>query len=236
VSNAHDRFLQLARMLGWGARTGILMLWVAYFDESGLPGPDGSLTKLTIGGAIASLESWERLSLRWFRALAAMNLPCFHMSHFQARKPPYSSWTEAERRDRLNTLLEIIGEPGRHCYGFTNIARPDETTQSLYERCARDLLLEFGNKYEDEFAVVFAHHPEFARHVGLLNQMIEHGMGGKIRSCTIAKPIDTLPLQAADIIAYEIAREEREVKPPERYPLRRIRELGATFKLVSAAD
>jgi hypothetical protein len=119
------------------------MLW-AYFDESGIHAPDGSLTKLTVGGMIASFESWERLSSRWSRALAAMDLPYFHMAHFQARKPPYSNWTEEERRDRLNTLLEIIGEPDRHGYGFTNIARGGDTTRSLYERCAHDLLLKFG--------------------------------------------------------------------------------------------
>ena len=113
-----DRFFQLARALGWEAHTGILMLW-AYFDESGIHAPDGSLTKLTVGGMIASFESWERLSSRWSRrALAAMDLPYFHMAHFQARKPPYSNWTEEERRDRLNTLLEIIGEPDRHGLRF----------------------------------------------------------------------------------------------------------------------
>ena len=210
-----DRFFQLARALGWEAHTGILMLW-AYFDESGIHAPDGSLTKLTVGGMIASFESWERLSSRWSRALAAMDLPYFHMAHFQARKPPYSNWTEEERRDRLNTLLEIIGEPDRHGYGFTNIARGGDTTRSLYERCAHDLLLKFGTMYDDEFAVVFAHHPEFGRHIELLNRMVEHGMGKQIRSCSIAKPKDIPPLQAADIIAYEMAREERDVPIPHR--------------------
>jgi Protein of unknown function (DUF3800) len=213
-----------------------LMLWTAYFDESGVHASDGSLIKFTIGGCLASSESWDRLTPRWTSALAAMGLSCFHMAHFEARRPPYSSWTENERRNRLNTLLEIIGEPGRHCYGFTNNARPGDTTQSLYQRCAHDLLLELGTMYEDQFAVVFAHHPEFARYEHLLDQMLRHDMGKKIRSCTVARPINNCPLQVADIIAYEIAREERGTPKPQRYPLSRIQELGVTLRLVSAAD
>jgi hypothetical protein len=131
--------------------------------------------KMTIGGCLASSESWERLSLRWSSALAAMGLPRFHMAAFEARRPPYSNWTEDQRRDRLNVLLDIIGEPGRHCYGFTNTARHGDTTESLYQRCAHDPLLELGTMYEDKFAVIFAHHPEFARHGQLLDQMLRHG-------------------------------------------------------------
>jgi hypothetical protein len=234
VSNTHDRFLQLGCTLGWKADTSVLMLW-AYFDESGWHAPNGSLRKLTLGGCIASFESWERLSQRWSSALKMMNLPCFHMAHFEARKSPYSDWTDDERKSRLNTFLEILGEPERYCFGFTNLARPDDTTSSIYKRCAHDLLLELA-MFDDEFAVVFARHPEFARQNELLGLLQEYGMGEKIRSCTVAKPIDLCPLQAADVIAYEVSRFEREVLIPRRYPLRRIQELGATFRFVSAVE
>ena len=56
------------------------------------------------------------------------------------------------------------------------------------------------------------------------------------RSCSIAKPKDIPPLQAADIIAYEMAREERDVPIPHRHPLRRLRELRVKFRWGGAAN
>jgi hypothetical protein len=67
------------------------MLW-AFFDESGWHASreeGGRLKKLTVGGCIASFDSWECLSLEWSSALAAMNLPCFHMADFENRQPPH---------------------------------------------------------------------------------------------------------------------------------------------------
>ena len=114
----------------------------------------------------------------WSSALTAMQLPSFHMAAFEARQTPYNDWTEDERKNRLDTLLTIIGGPERHCYSFTNIARRDDTTSSIYERCAHDVLLELS-LFGEEFAVVFADHPEFGRHTKLLDQMLEYGIGEK---------------------------------------------------------
>lgn len=211
------------------------MLW-AYFDESGWRAPrdaGGRLKKLTVGGCIASFESWECLSLHWSSALTAMKLPYFHMADFKSKQSPYDHWTKDERKNRLNTLLTIIGGPDRHCYSFTNIARPDDTTSSIYERCAHDVLLELS-MFGEEFAVVFAHHPEFGRHTELLDLMLKYGIGGTIRSCTVARPIDACPLQAADLVAYEMSKEERDTLIPTRYPLLRLQELGSTFRFCSA--
>jgi hypothetical protein len=106
---------------------------------------------------------------------------------------------------------------------------------SIYERCAGDLLLELGNLYDDEFAIVFAHHPEFNRHSLLIDAMLNHGMGKQIRSCTVARPADVCALQVADIVAYEICREEREIGI-RRYPLQRLSALGCTFRISSAIE
>jgi hypothetical protein len=193
----------------------------------------GRLKKLTVAGCIASFESWECLSLYWSSALTAMKLPYFHMADFEARRPPYNDWTEDERKNRLDTLLTIIGGPDRHCYSFTNIARPDDTTSSIYKRCANDVLLELSLLGE-EFAVVFAHHPEFGRHTELLDLMLKYGIGGTIRSCSVALPTDTCPLQAADLVAYEMNKEERDILIPRRYPLLRLHRLRSTFRFGSA--
>jgi hypothetical protein len=222
-------------MLGGPAYGKILMVW-GFFDESGWHAKSsGKLLKLTVGGCFATFESWECLSAEWASAITAMGISCFHMADFQARRPPYNTWTEPQREDRLNVLLGILGAKDRHCYGFTNYARPGDTTASLYERCAHDMFVELS-MYDEEFSIVFAHHPEFGRYAALLDPMLKYGAAKTIRSVTVALPVDTCPLQAADIIAYEIRCQEREELIPMRYPLRRLQELGATFRLVSAAE
>jgi hypothetical protein len=181
------------------------MLW-AYFDESGWHPNGGALAKLTVGGCIASFETWEALSLNWASAIENMGIPYFHMTDFEARQRPYENWT-----------------------------REGEETVDVYKRCAHDVLLELG-LYEDEFAIVFAHHPEFAAYSPLHQMLMQWGAGKQIKNVTIGQPLDLCPLQAADIVAYEIRCQEREELRPMRYPMKRLHELGCTFRLASAVE
>ncbi|MGA7789971.1 MAG: hypothetical protein WCA56_17615 [Xanthobacteraceae bacterium] len=231
VRNSH--FHELGHALGWHTGTRVMTLW-AYFDESGWHPGGGALAKLTVGGCISSFEEWDRLEGYWADAIAEMGIDCFHMTDFEARVPPYDKWTEAERKKRLNTLLNIIGQIKPACWGFTNYARPGESSRSIYERCAHDVLLELG-LYDEQFAIVFAHHPEYGEHNELVGLLQKHGMGKAIKSLAIAKPIDACALQAADVIAYEFRCLEREELRPMRYPLKRLHELGCPFRSSSEA-
>jgi hypothetical protein len=213
------------------------MLWV-FLDESGehaLQAEGGGLKKLTVGGCIASFEAWESLSVDWSDAIAKMGIPMFHMADFEARRKPFEDWTDIQRKARLNTFLGIIGASIRDCWGFTNLARPGDTTESIYQRWAHDVLFELGI-YDEQFAIVFAFHPEYGRHNWLLNFLVKQGLGTAIRSCTIAHPLDTCPLQAADLVAYEIRCRERLDFRPKRYPFRKLEELGCVFRLSGAAE
>jgi len=214
------------------------MLW-AYFDESGVHAPkeQGSrLLKLAAGGCIAPLDAWESLSISWADAIDRMGIEQFHMADFENRAKPFDKWSDGERKKNLNILLDIIGSAKPNCFGFTNPARADDSTSSMYERCVHDTLVELS-MHPEEFAIVFAHHPEYARHSELHGKMAQYGLGQNIRSCTTALPIDVHPLQAADLVAYEIGREERHSWTiPRRYPLRRLHDLGCTFRLGGAVE
>ncbi len=230
-----SHFIELGRMLCWHPWTKVMTLW-AYFDESGIHRSDGKLAKLTVGGCIASFEAREGLSMYWADAIAKMGIEYFHMSDFEARKGrPYDTWANHQREERLNILLNIIGTAKPACCGFTNLARPEDTTESIYDRCAHDVLLQLG-LYEDEYAIVFAHHPEFAAYSPLHQMLMRYGYGKMIKSVTIGYPIDMCPLQAADIVAYEIRCEERQEMRPTRYPMNRLRQLGCTFRISGAVE
>jgi len=213
------------------------MLW-AFVDESGWHPTGGGLAKLTVGGCITDFEAWECLSTDWAAAIQTWGLEQFHMADFQRKDPPhadYATWTDVQRRDRLNMLLNIIGASHAHCWGFTNLHREGDTTETMYERCAHDMLLELG-LVNDELGIVFASHPEYGRHNELLSKLVKHGMAKNIHSCTVANPQFVCPLQAADIVVYEIRCIERGISLPDRYPLKRLLELGCKFRLVSSAN
>jgi len=212
------------------------MLW-AYFDESGLHASQqsgGDLRKLTVGGCIADAEAWNQLSVDWSAALSAWELPVFHMAAFENCVAPYDKWTPDERKERLNILLEMIGRTKAYCYGVTNIVRRGDNTAKIYERCVYDTFLGLSMNWNEKFSIIFAHHPEYRRQERLYAKMIAHGLRAQVVSCTIERPINVAPLQAADIVAYEICRIEREEGRERRWPLKRLSELGCTFRFSSA--
>lgn len=189
-----SHFTELGRMLGWGSWTKIMTLW-AFMDESGLHKTGGALVKLTVGGCIAEFEAWEGLAAYWASYLQMWHLKMFRMSRFEKQNPPhqdYASWTEQDRRNRLNMLLDLIAHAHVHCFGFTNYFRNGDTTESIYQRCAHDVLLTLG-RYEEKMGIVFAIHPEYGRHNMRLSELVKHGYGDNIISCTVANPSACMP-------------------------------------------
>jgi hypothetical protein len=79
----------------------------AYFDESGTH--HASLCA-AVGGYISTEEQWELFSIKWNQELANWKIPFFHMSDFSTRAGVYASWTEIERRDRLSRLIYLINQ------------------------------------------------------------------------------------------------------------------------------
>jgi hypothetical protein len=232
-----SHFSELAQMLCWRPKDNIMTLW-AYFDESGWHPTSGKLAKLTVGGCIASCEAWKGRDLDWMAALAEMGIDMFRMSAFAKKdppQPPFENWTDQQRKDRLNRLPETIGAVKPVCCGFTNLARPGDDTASIYKRCAEDVLLKLG-QFEDDFAIVFAYHPEFAAYSPLHQMLMQYGHSKRIKSCTIGYPVDMCPLQAADIVAYEIRCVEREEVRRQRHPLKLLEDLGCSFMVYASAD
>ncbi len=86
------------------------------------------------------------------------------------------------------------------------------------------------------FAIVFAHHPEFAAYSPLHQMLMQYGYGKAIKNVTIGYPKDLCPLQAADLVAYELRSLERDELRPMRYPLKRLHELGCAIRAASAAE
>jgi hypothetical protein len=210
-----------------------------FFDESGehaSKANGGRLLKLTVGGCLAPYDKWEALSADWGTALLKMGIPMFHMAAFENKNRPFCCWDDDQRKSRLNLLLDLIGDCKPYCFGFTNEVRHGEKVEAIYERCASDVMTFLCNaEIEDETMLTFAHHPEFGRQSPLYKLINSYTLNSRVKRVDVAHPIDTCPLQVADIVAYEVKQTQRNQQRPERYPMKRLCNLGCLFRISAEA-
>jgi hypothetical protein len=230
---------------GWSADDLIAMLW-AYFDESGEHDPvTGHLVRLTVGGWIASCEAWQRFDEQWQNVLEAEGISMFHMADFEAYENEFTEekgWTSERHRRVLNQLIDIIA-PIQNGLSFTNAVtaiRPNKHFTDTYETNLVDCLLHLASKgaqkYDEKISVVFAKHNDY-RHPRILKIFEFMNMEDpRLGTLAVSDPIDVRPLQAADIVAYEMQQFNRDTPAGyRRYPLHRLKELGCKFR-ISTAD
>ena len=76
----------------------------AYFDESTAP----KSPVLVVAGFLSTDAQWVLFEREWKGVLAEHNLTAFHMQHFAKNKSPYRSMSEPEKQKLLGSLLDII--------------------------------------------------------------------------------------------------------------------------------
>lgn len=223
--------------LFWRADAKILAMW-GYYDESGEYDGSGNLLNMTIGGCFASLDRWQAFDAAWLAALTDHGLTYFHMTDFEAWKPPFDFTLADGGQDQtkhnrlLNTLLDIMLEHIDGFYGFGAVSMfdpvvPALTHKNLMEDCVggaiKNAVLDVADFYQQPLNLVFGKQKHFPE--GRIRKYIEFYDYGaaevRIKSFTTADPKDIRPLQAADIFAYEMARAQRAGRP-ERYPYQRL--------------
>ena len=77
----------------------------AYFDESGTH--DGS-EAVSVAGYLATDEMWSAFSLEWGPILREFDLKYFHMTDFALSKKQFRGWSESKRRACFGALLDVI--------------------------------------------------------------------------------------------------------------------------------
>ncbi len=81
------------------------MILTAYFDESGT---HRNSEAVSVAGYISTPARWLAFDAQWREALADFGLDFFHMTDFAVKAPPYDDWPEAQRRERISRLIAII--------------------------------------------------------------------------------------------------------------------------------
>jgi len=212
------------------------MLW-GFFDESGehesADAPAevrGKLKRLTLAGCWASFENWQQFSLEWAAALEDAGVFMFHMADFEADQGEFAGWRDTKRAYREAFLSRLLDIMDRYVEGYAGVSvglEPAQSFKSAYHANVEQLFA--TSRSNGGASLVFARHPEYSpENLALIYEaiaLIESGFA----SCTVADPRVTCPLQAADIVAYELARFQRD-KAHQRYPWRRLTERAVSFR------
>jgi hypothetical protein len=202
----------------------------AYFDESGEHDPQtGKLTRLTVAGALSTLDNWQRISAEWERALKENGINAFHMAPFEAYRGEFKDWSKLKHQALLRCLLDIITSVPLIVVGAS---LPVEAFKATYPKCVAEVI---KNSYisarlnfqDDVMSLVFAITPEFsALRIKKYCDDIRVAIP-KLQACSSGDAAQLYPLQVADFLAYEISHAGRNAK--ERYPLRQLRRGPVTF-------
>jgi hypothetical protein len=224
----------------------MVSLATVYLDESGT---HASSSIVTVAGFLSNVDKWATFSNDWNEALRASNIRCFHMTDFENRRGEFDGWTEDIRKPLLNKLLTIIQE-----HTFWSVGSNIET--SLYDSL---LGIEAKKLCGGAYGAVALHcwrlFGEKLKIIdGWMNCIMESGAKGfgaiqliysedshfpewsndhRILSLSIDNKINSPPLQAADILAYEIWKERTRILNREprkmRYPYKILAKVPHTW-------
>lgn len=227
-------------------------LYHAYLDESGTHQQSEAVV---VAGFVSNADQWEALSEAWETALDEWQIPMFHMSEFENRKGDFASWGDGQRHERLNHLVGLIKEHTFSSIAFAVLSKSfDEILSEKAKRLCGDAygFASIGCWYN---LAVRAKRPK-------IDGYIEYFMGAGCRGADALTRIyregskdpewtnDTRmiglnftdprvfpPLQAADILAYEINKQaQRQLagnRRSTRYPLKQLNVPGRQWHYAS---
>ncbi len=212
------------------------MILTAYLDESGTHrGSDWVI----IAGFVSVASQWVEFSTQWQLALNDFGLPMFHMVEYAQRVKPYDTWTEPIRRERLSRLMNIIE---KNVLASVGLSIPKKIFDRVVSKRAKQIC---GGAYGLAAVGTFLDLGELITSVGLdgrIAYVFESGSKGagqvlRVFQYNMNEPVqrektrvlslrfedkrDFLPLQASDILAYELYKESHRQRGFEnpRYPL-----------------
>lgn len=186
-------------------------IYSAYFDDSGHPdqGP-----YVIVSGFLAERGQWNRFEREWKAALKDQGMTIFHATDFATGNGEFESWRKDNRR-RTGFLQRLIGVIKRNTVRSFSCAIPlDE-----FRRVDNQFILKesLGNPYPLAARFCIARADEWAASMNVaspIQYIFEDGTKHKGQLLWVAekdgKPTPTfkkkheaVPLQAADMVAWE---------------------------------
>jgi len=221
----------------YNAQERVMAHFAAYFDESGTHGSP----ILTLAGYIATVEQWAHFAREWDEILKQESLTHFHMSKFEARQGEFRGWDNDRRLGVQKRLIGIIKRRvniGIFC--AVNLAAYDEMVTewrrkpfgSPYNFCVKmclSIISFWAQEYEREEPIAYViehgagYNHEIDKSFSAVFAREEMRKFFRLGSLTFADKKQALPLQAADLLAYEVWKDssneflnENDQKRPQR--------------------
>ena len=206
-------------VLPYDAPNGAMLMLTSYFDDSGT---HATSEVVLLGGVLGNQYQWEYFSDLWARKLKEPSpgkppLDRFHMAECQAADGVFGGWGRTATDFLVHELGDIILESGLWSFGSAIFRRDWKELASPEMQMARGdpegfcvrscylAALDFSKTraWDPDMAFVFDDRPhrlEENRRVFNLFQKF----GFKNTSLTFGSSSRILPLQAADLIAWEM--------------------------------
>lgn len=190
----------------------------AYFDESGTH--DGS-SAIVVAGYLSSEERWEDFARAWTDMLRETSLIRWHQVHFAHSVKEYTGWADKKRVESMQRVTKIINETvicgvvcGVDATAFKELSpRFSTPPYAPYAFCAMVCFKHLEkwaaeNFHSDPIDCIFE---SGAQGGGEISRMVQDLMSDedgdklsfRIGSVRFESKKDVLPVQAADVLAYE---------------------------------
>jgi hypothetical protein len=196
-----------------------VVAFTAYFDESGTHKQSETVA---VAGYISTPDLWEKLDVEWREALHDFHIDFFHMTDFEARQEQFAGWNDHKHRACLNALIDITN---RHVVASIGTTIPVSDYQAAFTKKAHDFVggaygvaaMRCFKEVADMFNLIGVHGQVayvFEKGAKGRNQIekafgwLKRDPGSKARyrllSLDFEEKRKCCPLQAADIVAYEL--------------------------------
>lgn len=235
----------------------LVLSLTAYFDESGTH--DGS-NAVAVAGYLSTAENWQRFESEWGQALSDFGVDFFRMNKFANHAPPFGDWPERKRHARLGRLLTIIN---RNVLGSAGLVIPRPLYDAVMSDKAKSVcgspyglaalccftevagLLRALNRHDAWVAYVFE---SGALGQGEIQKMFARNERSpsdkehfRLLSLRFESKRQFAPLQAADLLAYELYQQgQRQLgmssRTPRAYILSRLSEVPSHWWYYNEAE
>lgn len=228
-------------VLSMGRHLGMLMLRF-YLDDSG-HAEDHRAGVLCVAGCLATLEAWERFQADWKAVLDDSGVTQLHMKHLAHFRGEFEDWKEETRKSFLGRLMALMERERLayigHAVVLDEYGRDERGAFDPHHMCFLWCVLDAAKQMEglppsEKLEVFIAARPKSA---GWDQAFYAAGtedsrLGSRLGSLTTnIFPVDVVPLQAADLVAYELNEHVTDGRK-KRWPIRQLLGSGrASFKL-----
>ncbi len=211
-----------------------MLLLKAYLDDAGKAN-DPQERICCIAGCLSPLKAWEELEQEWQLVLARFGAPYLHMKEYAHSKGPFAKWRNdpSTRKAFLSALIDTMDKHVLSVFGTTvPVEAYDRLTEGQkrgvpdpYFMCLQQTLHAVSSstfaenvvpqslqvpdpRSVEKVQVVFSQQDEFKSKADALYETMKNTsiIGPMLGDFSWAKFSDVIPLQAADLVAYEMKR------------------------------